>query len=219
MDLSFVHSEKGKEKLCLDGYLYITDKSVSNKIYWKCEMSKKRKCSARVITVDDSIVKQSGSHNHAGDASGIEAAKVMEKVKEHAANSRDTPQYIVSCASADVSCAAAVKLPTVDNMKRTIRNTRARKNVGHALPNSSLDLDIPEEFATTNKVDSFLIYDSGPTNDRILIFATQKNLDILVQSEHWYADGTFKTVPSIFGQLRAVSSFVGALGKMLFGGP
>ena len=144
MDLSFVQSEKGKKKLCLDSYLYITDKSVSNKIYWKCEISKKRKCSARVITVDDSIMKQSENHNQAGDASGIEAAKVMEKLKDHAANSRDTPQYIVSCSSADVSCTAALKLPTVENMNRTIRNTRARKNVGHALPNSSLDLDIPE---------------------------------------------------------------------------
>ena len=78
------------------------------------------------------------------------------------------------------------------------------KNVGHVLPNSSLDLDIPEEFTTTNKGDSFLIYDSGPTNGRILIFATQKNLDILVQSKHWYDDGNFKTVPSIFGQLYTI---------------
>ncbi|XP_068227951.1 uncharacterized protein [Palaemon carinicauda] len=89
-------------------------------------------------------------------------------------------------------------------MKRTIRNTRARKNVGQALPNSSLVLDIPLEFTTTNKGDLFLIYDSGPTNARILIFVTKKNLDILVQLEHWYADGTFKTVPSIFGQLYTI---------------
>ncbi|XP_042228774.1 uncharacterized protein LOC121870859 [Homarus americanus] len=127
MDITFVESEKGKKKLCLDGYLYIKDKTVNNKIYWKCEMCKKMKCSARVITVNESIQKRSGNHNHAGDAAEIDAAKAMEKVKEHAINSQDTPHYIVSCASMEVSGAAAVKLPSVSNMKRTIRNIRARK--------------------------------------------------------------------------------------------
>ena len=115
----------------------------------------------------------------------------MEEVKEHAINSRDTPQYIVSCASIGVSGAAAVKFPSVENMERTIRNTHSRKNVGHVLLNIYLYLDIPEELTKTSKGDLFLIYGSGPTNGRILIFATQKNLDILVHSEDWYADGTF----------------------------
>ncbi|KAG7176650.1 hypothetical protein Hamer_G015462 [Homarus americanus] len=117
------------------------------------------KCSAHVITVNDSIQKRSGNHNHAGDAAEIDAAKAMEKVKEHAINSQDTPHYIVSCASMEVNGAAAVKLPSVSNMKRTIRNIRARKNTGPALPNSYLDLNIPEEFTKTIKGDLFLIYD------------------------------------------------------------
>lgn len=63
----------------------------------KC--AKKKKWSARVITVHDSIQKRNGNHNHGGDAAKIEAAKAMEKVKEHAINSQDTQHYIVSCAS------------------------------------------------------------------------------------------------------------------------
>ncbi|XP_066969135.1 FLYWCH-type zinc finger-containing protein 1-like [Macrobrachium rosenbergii] len=126
MDISFIESEKGKNKLCLDGYPYIKAKAVNSKIYWKCEMSKKRKCCARIITVDDSITKQNGNNNYAGDAGGIEAAKAMEKVQEHAMNSRDTPRYVASCASIEVSGAAAMKLPSVENMKRTIRKKRCR---------------------------------------------------------------------------------------------
>ena len=51
-----------------------------------------KKCCAHVTTLGDSIIKQGGNHNHTGDANGNEAAKVMEKVKEYAANSRNTPQ-------------------------------------------------------------------------------------------------------------------------------
>ena len=88
-------------------------------------MCKKRKCSARGIIVNDSIQKRSGNHNYAGDAAEIDAAKAMEKVKEHAIKSQDTPHYIVLCASMEVSAAAAMKLPSVSNMKRTIRNILA----------------------------------------------------------------------------------------------
>ena len=100
--------------------------------------------------------------------------------------------------------AVAVKLPSVANMKRTIRNIRAKENAGPALPHSRLNLIIPEKFTKTIKGDLFLAYDSGPTDGRILIFATQSNLDILARSENWYADGTFKTVPSIFAQLYTI---------------
>ena len=71
------------------------------------------------------------------------------------------------------------------------------------MPNSYLDLNIPEEFTKTSK-DLFLIYDSGSTDGRLLIFATQSNRNILAHSEHWYADGAFKTMPPIFAQLYTV---------------
>ena len=45
------------------------------------------------------------------------------------------------------------------------------------------------------------MYDSGPVEKRIVIFATKRNLQLISQSNHWYADGTFKTVPLLFHQL------------------
>ncbi|XP_068211896.1 uncharacterized protein, partial [Palaemon carinicauda] len=167
-------------------------------------MCKKFKCSARAITIDDNIEKESGDHNHAGDGAKVEAARVQEKVREDALNSRDTPHYIVSCASMGVSGAVALKLPSISNIKRNIRNIRAKKNYVPALPDCQEDLIIPEDFTKTHKGELFLMYDSGPTNDRILIFSTQRNLDLLARSENWFADGTFKTVPSIFFQLYTI---------------
>ena len=131
-------------------------------------MCKKRKCSARGIIVNDSIQKRSGNHNHAGEAAEIDAAKAMEKVKEHAINSQDTPHYIVPCASMEANVATAVKL-----------------DLFCLIATSTLT---SQKFTKTIKGDLFFIYDSGPTNDRILIFATQSNLDILARSEHWYSD-------------------------------
>ena len=55
------------------------------------------------------------------------------------------------------------------------------------------------------KGEQFLLYDSeiNETN-RLLVFGTRKMLTILRDSSSWYADGTFKVVPSQFFQLYTI---------------
>ena len=75
-------------------------------------------------------------------------------------------------------------------------------------PLNLVDLQIPNEYRQSLNDDAFLLYDSGAANDRILIFSTRRNLQLLSRSEHWYADGTFKVVPSIFTQLYTIHAFI-----------
>ncbi|KAB0801401.1 hypothetical protein PPYR_01533 [Photinus pyralis] len=204
MALEFVSSEKGKSKLFFESFLFIKDKQVDTKIYWKCEHSKKMKCKARVITVNNFVSSSNNDHNHNADAAQLEANKVMQKIKEDAENTRDTPQFIVSQASAGLGNAVAAKLPTVNNIKRTIRNVRVRENVAPAIPRHREEIIFPEEFTITTNGELFLLHDSGPVNDRILIFSTARNINLLAMSQHWYADGTFKVVPPLFLQLYTI---------------
>ena len=50
--------------------------------------------------------------------------------------------------------------------------------------------------------ENFLLHDSGPAagQNRILIFGTQKGLQMLSDAKVWLADGTFKTAPRLFKQ-------------------
>ncbi|KAF5277849.1 hypothetical protein FQR65_LT15908 [Abscondita terminalis] len=64
----FLQSEKGKPKLYDESHLYIRDKDNGDKTHWKCEHSKKFKCSARVTTEGDEIIKRWKEHNHVADA-------------------------------------------------------------------------------------------------------------------------------------------------------
>ncbi|KAK9686123.1 hypothetical protein QE152_g37434 [Popillia japonica] len=72
---------------------------------------------------------------------------------------------------------------------------------GPALPNHRQEIEFQEEFTKTFNGEDFLLYDSGPEENRILIFSTRRNLQLL---SHWYADGTFKTVPLLFNQLYTI---------------
>jgi hypothetical protein len=204
MPLDFIASTKGKQKLLLGGFTFIKDRRVNTVTYWKCDQCFNIKCRARVHTANDSVVKTLNSHNHAAHAARIDADRIVNNVKETAISTQDSGHLIVSSAVAGVQPAVAGQLPTVSTLKRTIR--RSRQKATRALPNptSLHDLQIPMEFTHMAGGERFLQFDSGPGNDRILLFCTQKGLQLLQSSDNWFADGTFKTSPSLFVQLYTV---------------
>ena len=59
----------------------------------------------------------------------------------------------------------------------------------------------------TEKGEDFLLGDISEGCVRILIFSTNRKLELLAECEHWFADGTFNTTPSLFEQVYAVHDF------------
>ncbi|CAF1635202.1 unnamed protein product, partial [Didymodactylos carnosus] len=55
--------------------------------------------------------------------------------------------------------------------------------------------------ATTKRNSKFLQFDSGPGNDRLLIFSSVDQLQLLDNCEELLVDGTFKVTPTVFYQL------------------
>ena len=78
-----------------------------------------------------------------------------------------------------------------------------RQRNGETLnPSNIKEVAIPVQLQVTEKSDQILAYDCGPDEeDRVLIFATETNLDILETSQEWHADGTFKVFPQLFYQI------------------
>lgn len=201
--MEYVLSEKGKPKIVKDGYLYNRDKVLNNKTFWKCEKFAVFKCRARLHTVNENIVKFLGDHNHAADVAGVKARQVVNSVKQQAANTQESCQQLVSTAVVGVSSAVAARLPSKNTMKRTIRRIRQHEPT-RANPTSLDDFDVPDELKTTCTGTDFLLFDSGRVADRMLMFSTHGNLQLLANGEHWFADGTFKTVPPLFQQLYTI---------------
>ncbi|KAI6647534.1 hypothetical protein LOD99_8800 [Oopsacas minuta] len=78
-----------------------------------------------------------------------------------------------------ISVSVSVKLPKLESLKRTIRRQRLLTSNVHPQPTSLEDLEIPEEYKLTNIRDLFLLFDSGPELQRILIFETIRILECL----------------------------------------
>jgi hypothetical protein len=66
--LRYVKSQKGKNMMKHDGYLFIQEKVIMDKTIWRCELYAKKKCIARCHTKIGEVVYFISEHNHAVDA-------------------------------------------------------------------------------------------------------------------------------------------------------
>ena len=100
-------------------------------------------------------------------------------------------------------------MPNLETARKDIRRQRQRASNPLAVPASRDEVPnpIPNEYTVTNNNTPFLVWDSGD-NDRILIFATEEKLRLLQNTEHWFANGTFDTVPNIYSQLHTFHAMI-----------
>ncbi|CAH1108325.1 unnamed protein product [Psylliodes chrysocephalus] len=203
MPLQFVDSERGHKMLLYNGHTHSREKISGEKGIWKCFLYHKWRCTGRIHTIGDEIVK-STENNHVSDSADAEVRRAIKKMKVLAEQSGSTTHQIIAKVSEDLSSSAAVRLPQVSAMKRTIQRKKEKTKGIPAISNSLLQLVIPQEYTLTSSGQLFLMYDSGPSEDRILVFTTARNLDYMLECEHWYGDGTFSTAPNMFSHIYTI---------------
>lgn len=112
---------------------------------------------------------------------------------------------------------ALARLPVRDNIKRRIRMVRQNNDLVSE-PKDLQFASVPPQLTQTHREELFLRSDTGPGTadcislercdmvlclgeERILIFASPEQLQILQSSSDFLVDGTFKVVPAVFYQL------------------
>lgn len=109
------------------------------------------------------------------------------------------------------SAAVLADLPPSKEFMRILSRTRKTQTETPKNPEKIEELNITDEMKqvkygkngddAAEKIEQFLFFDSGPTKKRILIFATENNLNFLKQCEFWHLDASFDTAPQFFQQL------------------
>ena len=57
--MEFVTTNKGQQKLCYQGYLFIRQKDLANgAVGWECERRRRERCPARAKTCGDEFISQ-----------------------------------------------------------------------------------------------------------------------------------------------------------------
>ncbi|CAF3315591.1 unnamed protein product [Rotaria socialis] len=172
--ISFINSQKGKQLLIANEYIFKLNKTTTTTKYWKCVVNKKET---------------------------IEVREFREKVKQREVNeTAPIPRiYDEECAKAKLSDATTAILPSEREMNSGIN--KSRRAMTPTISTTQL-FDIPEPFTKTLHDDDFLIVDKMITRrQRIFLFASREQLKMLLGADTILMDGTFSTYPSMFDQV------------------
>ena len=116
-----------------------------------------------------------------------------------------TPHLITTDALVGATPGVNLSLPQHGSLKRTILRKRkatalqATPDLATANDRSLTDLCIPESL-----YQPFKFFDSGPGDVRIIMFATDANLDLMRESMRLAGDGTFKVAPTLWYQIYTI---------------
>jgi len=153
--------------------------------YWRCSLFKNY-CDATSVTVGDHLKSETGSHNHTAEPAELEKRRRINVLKESGKNTTDVPSQIIATATINMPKAVACIFPSIMQLTRTIQRTRRIEACAPLNPSTLADLIIPPRYTKILQNDDFLLFDSGPSADRILLYSTTENLTTLSQCYNWY---------------------------------
>lgn len=186
-EYNFIYTLNGKSK---DGA----------KLYWTC--TRKKTCKSRVHTVDGKVVFRSDIHTHAANTAEASARSVVSRMVASVSSGHESTRNIIRDVVQGCNENTLASLPSRRTLSRRIQRARRKLNPTPPIPVMRSGFEIPEQYTKTTSGIRFLQYDSGIDDaERILIFSSDENLDLLVRHRQWLADGTFKCSPSVFYQL------------------
>ncbi|KII72334.1 hypothetical protein RF11_12426 [Thelohanellus kitauei] len=111
--------------------------------------------------------------------------------------------------SVGVSLEAANLLPSYSASKWTIQRKRKRSDVINSRSNTPQEITLPDTLKLTTRFQNFLLYDLGDEyTNRVFMFGTAGNLQLLEEYPQWFLDGTFKIAPEIFIQLFKIHTLI-----------
>ncbi|KII68080.1 hypothetical protein RF11_06286 [Thelohanellus kitauei] len=86
-------------------------------------------------------------------------------------------------------------------MKRKIQRSRINNQHLPAEPHNFPEIHIPLELQQTLSGGRFLFIDNNDAINRIIVFCSDWQSELMRTHTHWHCDGTFKTALRVFYQL------------------
>lgn len=168
-----------------------------------------RKWPAGMTTVDDVLGAVRETHSHGPDEGRNAVSSSISRMRKRAREETLPVTQIYDQEVQRISTytnmeEVAAKLPTFPSLKSSLyRNHRVRLPV---LPQSREDVVFEGEWAQTMSGAPFLLASEG-AEDKIVIFATRDNLELLSAADTVYMDGTFRVCPRLFYQVFTLHIF------------
>ncbi|CAF1317223.1 unnamed protein product [Rotaria sordida] len=215
-DITITETASRGRILNMGGYSYFAKTYGKNFTKWECEHRRHHRCSLIVIRSSDPTVKNyfriysiQGEHIHESTPDNVEIRRFKHRVRDRCRQKLSSPRTIYEdeLMKGKYSAEMLAVLLTFYNMQAQLYRIRQE----HLLTSpTDPNFVLHPRFTTTDQRNRFLLYDSNaiqvpyasapPEVGRLLIYASNLQLDILSKSKRIGSDGTFETVAQISHQ-------------------
>ncbi|KAG0442567.1 hypothetical protein DMUE_0181 [Dictyocoela muelleri] len=200
--LNFKRSQRVKEILIHEGFLYNLDKFLEVGERWRC---RSKKCCGKIFLDAQRNTFRETLHNHLPDYQNYSKIEAISEIKERSVETRETPKIIVTTVTQNVEEAIIPLLPNYKSLSNSVTKFRNRCLMNFITTNE----EIPETLKKNLRGKIFFVSDSGINDEeRYVIFQRDFMLDFLNKSKIWLIDGTFKSVPSRNTQVVSIHSHI-----------
>lgn len=205
--ISIEKTNKGGEKLFIDGYFYHLERVNKNNNYnWCCAFKKTYKCKSRVVTKTEKgsivVLKSPCIHNHEPKSHDLNVTKANNTLKSMANSSFLCPSQIIQHSIINTCETSRDFLPSKDAQNVKIKRVRKANNT-YIEPKTIDDIDIPLSLYTAEGA-LFILSEVQVGSEYFITMGTKESLNFLAKSDFWIMDGTFAVVPSMMRQLFSI---------------
>ena len=223
--MEFVPNSRSNKCLVFNGYIFLrSKKNLNGSINWRCQNYHKtdseQRCHITCTTLNGQFLRQPPSlhddykgrriHDPPGKEKKL-AMQFVDAVKSEVQKSTQplkklwdqTLNSYISKRDVDLTNFSK-SCPPYENIRRQLAKIR-RKEAAHYL-NGKETIDLNEQCLITNNGSRFLLFDTKE-NDRMMAFASDRQLDILSKSSKWYINSVYKSAPELSGQLCLINAY------------
>ena len=204
----FISSQRGGKLLVdTDGFIYSKRKQLKAYTVYDCRRNSRTKsvvdkCPGKVLFYDEENLTLTHEHNHEAIVGSASALEIKTGIKRKAEGQRLTPtqtiitETLASCPPVDHLLSKMSSLQRLVERSRKIPEpspcTKKSHRAGYIIPDSC-------KITVDGK--RFLLYDEPGCDDRIIVFATDRSLDVVKDCNVLLCDGTFDITPAPFYQM------------------
>ncbi|CAF2107924.1 unnamed protein product [Rotaria magnacalcarata] len=208
-DITTGTSARGGKMVFMNGFGYLYMSTAKQSIGWRCA-GRDMNCKAVIHTsrVTGEFDHWNGTfHCHESDSYETRKRNILVKIKNRALDEYIPIKIIVEeeYRKANLSVEEKRAMPLPAHIESGLHKLR-RKTVP-PLPQDQKFV-VPPAYQHTYSNGNFLIYDKRKNayGGRLMIFASDEQLNVLYNSDILFADGTFKVSPKLFEQLIGLMS-------------
>lgn len=211
--MEITSTNKGKPVAHFNGFAYREfRRKPDGLIVWRCQKERSTRCRGMLKSLNGEVMDVNDHSCGAPDAAQLEVMTRINQAKKRAREEDTSISKIYKEELGELHNKGynfVTEMPHQLSAKRTLYGQRRKARGTQTEPKTREDIVLDEEMRRMKNGSNFVLVDEG-SEERMIIFCSEKGKESLKTTTEFFMDGTFKSCSKQFGQLYTIHADYGS---------